>query len=224
MSFNELKRISTFFKHYEFDVIKISGGEPTLHSQFAEICDNLKELFPAHFYKLATNGCLLEKYIENVLIFDQIDLSNYPGQNDAVYRRIVNLNIPNIYTFKKEDYIQMVDIYQKKNLTKTNIFNSCSNKKVKKIVQSRIYPCCNIFGQSFQQGISQNKISGLVDENWKENLERINIEPYCKRCWTNVVTDEHNPSIRKICRNIRLNFSERKSLYQKKKSFQKRLV
>jgi sulfatase maturation enzyme AslB (radical SAM superfamily) len=217
MSFKELKRISTFFKHYEFDVIKVSGGEPTLHSQFPEICDNLKELFPAYFYKLATNGCLLEKYIENVLIFDQIDLSNYPGQNDDVYFRIVSLNIPNIYAFKKEDYIQMVDISQEKNLTKTNIYNSCINKNVKKIVQSRIYPCCNIFGQSFHQDISQNKISGLVDENWKKNLKKVNIEPYCKRCWTNVVTVDHIPSILKLSRNIRRNFSEKKSLYQKKK-------
>ena len=64
MSFNELERISKFFKPYEFDVIKISGGEPTLHSQFRDICENLKELFPACFYMLATNGFLLEKYKE----------------------------------------------------------------------------------------------------------------------------------------------------------------
>jgi len=224
MSFKELERISKFFKHYEFDVIKISGGEPTLHSQFHEICDNLKELFPAYFYRLATNGCLLEKYLENVLMFDQIDLSNYPGQNDDVYFRIVNLKIPNIYTFKKEDYIQMMDIYQEKNLGKTNIFKSCINKNIKKIIQSRIYPCCNIFGQSFHQNISRNKISVSVDKNWRENLEKINIETYCKRCWINVDTENRIPSIRKFSRNIRRNFSERKSLYQKKKILQNRSV
>jgi len=224
MSLKELVRISKFFKHYEFDVIKISGGEPTLHSQFREICDNLKELFPAYFYRLATNGCLLEKYLENVLVFDQIDLSNYPGKNDGVYSRIVNLKIPNIYTFKKEDYIQMMDIYQEKNLDKTNIFNSCINRNIKKIIQSRIYPCCNIFGQSFRQNISQNKISVSVDNNWRENLEKISIETYCKRCWIGVDTENHILSMRKFSRNIRRSLSERKSLYKKKKILLNRLL
>ncbi len=101
MSFDEFERISKIFKPYEFDVIKISGGEPTLHSQFQKICENIKELFPA-VLELATNGCLLEKYIDNIRIFDQIDLSNYPGKNDEIFFHIVNLNIPKTYIHLKK--------------------------------------------------------------------------------------------------------------------------
>ena len=222
MSFKELERISKFFNQYEFDVVKISGGEPTLHSEFPKICENLKRLFPAFFYQLATNGCLLEKYIENTLMFDQIDLSNYPGQNDDVYSRIVNLNHSNIYPNRKEDFIQMMDIYQENNLDKTNIFNSCINKNIKKVVQSRIYPCCNILGQSFRQDISRDKISALIGEDWREKLEKIDIEPYCKRCWINVAIDNQIPSISRISRNIRQNLLKRKNLYKKK--LQKRSI
>ena len=171
---------------------------------------------------MATNGCFLEKYIENSLVFDQIDLSNYPGQNDDVYSHIVSLNIANICAYRKDDYIQMMDIYQENNLDKTNIFHSCKNKNIKKIVQSRIYPCCNIFGQSFRQEISRYRISELIDKNWRKKLEKIDIEPYCKRCWINVVIERKIPSPRNFTRKIKRNFLERKALYVKK--FQNRTV
>lgn len=215
MTFDELERISKIFKPYEFDVVKISGGEPTLHSQFQKICENIKELFPAYFYKLATNGCLLEKYIDNIRIFDHIDLSNYPGKNDESFFHIINLNIPNLYPSEKADYHKMIDIFQEKNLGKNNIFGFCTNSNVKKIIQSRIYPCCNIFGLSLHRKISRNKISAFVDKNWRVNLGKINIEPYCEHCWTNVATTDHVSITQRFGREIKRNIFGRISLYKK---------
>ncbi len=110
----------------------------------------------------------------------------------------------------------MIDIFQEKNLGKNNIFEFCTNSNVKKIVQSRIYPCCNIFGQSLHYKISRNKISAFVDKNWKENLSKINIEPYCQRCWTDVATTNHVSFIQKSGRENKRNIFGRISLYKKK--------
>ena len=188
ISLEELERISKFFKPYEFHVIKISGGEPTLHPEFAKICDNLKRLFPAKSYYLATNGFLLEKYIENVKIFNIIELSNYPPFNDKVYNRLVSIKnkIPNLVVRKKEEYDEIIDVNREMNLDKKNIFRRCPYTDNVKIVQDRIYPCCNIFGQAMRQNIKLDKISVKIDENWRENLEKINIEPYCRQCFVDV--------------------------------------
>lgn len=188
ISFEELEKISRLFKPYEFHTIKISGGEPTLHPEFGRICDNLKKLFPAKSYYLATNGFQLEKFIDNIKIFNIIELSNYPSHNDKVYNRLAAMKnqIPNLVTRKKNEYEEIIDVYREANLNKKNIFGRCLYTENIKIVQDRIYPCCNIFGQAMRQNIALDKISVPLDENWRENLEKINIEPYCRRCFVDV--------------------------------------
>ena len=188
MTLEELERISRFFKPFEFDVIKISGGEPTLHSQFSEICDGLNGLFPAHEYQLATNGCLLEKYLDKLSVFHRVGLSHYPGKNDAIFSRLNELKVPNFNLRTKEDYAEMDDINTDSNLNKTGIFKSCKWTYIKKVVQSRIYPCCIIFGQSVRHDIDRDKISVPIDEHWRENLLKIDLEPYCRHCYVDVDT------------------------------------
>lgn len=190
MTLEELERISRFFKPFEFDVIKLSGGEPTLHVQFREICDRLKELFPAREYQLATNGCLLEKHLDKLGLFYTIELSHYPGKNDATFSRLSKLKVPNSYLSTKNDYTGMDDVNKESNLNKTGIFKSCKWTYIKKIVQSRIYPCCIIFGQSVRQGIDRDRVSVPIDEHWRDNLLKIDLEPYCRHCFVDVRTDK----------------------------------
>lgn len=165
MPLKELERISKFFRPFEFDSIKLSGGEPTLHPQFGEICDRLKELFPACAYELATNGCLLEKYLDHLEVLNHIELSRYPGKNDSTYLHLTELKLPHLSPVTKEDYSGMADVYQASNLNKTHIYKYCERAYIRKIVQSRIYPCCIIFGQSIRQNIDRNKVSVPIDEN-----------------------------------------------------------
>ena len=111
LSFNELVESSNFFRPYEFDVIEISGGEPTLHPEFTVICDRLREMFIARRYDLATNGFRLEQFRDHLHAFDRIELSLYPGENDEVFPRLNSLAIPNMYSCEKQDYLEMMDVY-----------------------------------------------------------------------------------------------------------------
>lgn len=100
---NELKRFSSFIKPFEFYAIKISGGEPTLHPEFMKICLELKNLFKAHKYILATNGFKLEEFKDSVHLFDRIELAYYPNRNDSVCKRISSLNLPNLHLIFRRD-------------------------------------------------------------------------------------------------------------------------
>ncbi len=186
MPIDELREISNFIKPFEFDAIKISGGEPTLHPQFAEICKNLRKMFPARYYILATNGFGLEKFKDYVYVFDKVSITHYPGRNDRVFERAKRLGLTNLKTGVKRDYIEMRDSYRERNLNKINVYKHCKKTRIKKIIQGRIYPCCVIFGQAVRQNIDINTISAPVDENWRENLAKINIENHCKRCSVDV--------------------------------------
>jgi len=203
MPLKELERISKFLRPFEFDIIKVSGGEPTIHPQFGEICDKLKELFPAHAYQLATNGCLLEKFLDHLEVFGQIELSRYPGRNDSTFSHLTELKLPGLQSYTKEDCYEMEDVNKESNLNKTSIYKSCKWTYIKKIVQSRIYPCCIIFGQSIRQNIDRNEVSVPIDENWRENLTKINLEPYCKYCFVNVDTRSRFRLAHKLCQNVR---------------------
>lgn len=189
-SFDELVEMSKYFKPHEFHTIKISGGEPTTHHDFGRICENLSELFPATWYVLATNGVLLQKHLDAIKHFSYIDLAHYPGFNDKVCAEINELQLPNLVC-KTMDDEAMVNIFEEKNIGKKDIFRTCSiyfAPKVIKMVQGRLYPCCNIFGLSVTRDhVDAENISVEIDAHWRENLNRVDIEPYCPSCFYDVI-------------------------------------
>lgn len=185
MPMEQLERISRLIEPHEFHAIKISGGEPTLHPRFGEICDRLPELFPGRLYILASNGKLMEKHKDHLDVFDRIDLSEYPGLNKE-FHSLVKLGLVNLSASTKNDYVEMEDVNSENNQGKTGIHASCHQANVKKIVQDRIYACCVIFGNSIRQKIDLDAISVPMDEHWRENLAHIELEPHCRRCWVDV--------------------------------------
>lgn len=188
MSLEDLERMSSLVIPFEFEVIKISGGEPTMHPHFGEICRMLRRWFPANRYEMSTNGFKLESYLHCTDVFDAIFLSLYPGKNDAIVQRCRRMGIPNLQGGVKKDYERMVDVYAENNIGKENVYAHCEFRDYRKVVQDRIYPCCIIFGQSIRQAIDLDEISVRFDEHWRDNLRHINIEPYCKRCFVEVET------------------------------------
>ena len=107
MSLDQIERMSLLIRPYEFEVIKISGGEPTLHPQFREICRKLKTWFPARRYEMSTNGFRLEEYVDCIGVFGAVSLSLYPGKNDAVGDRINAMNLYNVKCGVNKDYDRM---------------------------------------------------------------------------------------------------------------------
>lgn len=190
MSLEYLEKISTLIKPHEFSTIKISGGEPTLHRQFGEICTSLKRLFPAQTYELATNGLKLHKYLEESKVFDLIDLSNYPGMNDEVYNDLISLELPNVNNQRKYDGDLMLDIRVWPNAHKKRVYERCGwPRGILKVVQDRIYPCCISFGLTSIRNddyLTPENLGVLLDENWRENLSVMNLEKACVQCWIDV--------------------------------------
>ncbi|MDP8200605.1 MAG: radical SAM protein [Candidatus Tenebribacter burtonii] len=188
MSVDYLRGISKFIRSHEFNTIKISGGEPTLHPEFGKICEELRELFPAKKYILATNGYLLNQYLHKINVFDLIEFSNYPTKNDEIYRELCKLDIPIIDIKIKEEYSDLTDISLKKNINKHDVFRNCgSPRRIAKVIQDRIYPCCISFGLAAIRGnIDLDDVSVILDENWRQNIPKLDLENYCKECFYNV--------------------------------------
>jgi organic radical activating enzyme len=187
MTVEQIEYFSGLLRDGEFQVIKISGGEPTLHKEFAWISRNLRRMFPGRHLYLATNGALATNYLADLKLYDTVDVSNYPGLNDSQYARFTAAyNDSNLLAQKKTDYADMIDVWKVPNWDKKDIYKTCSYREIKKVVQDRIYPCCVVFGQSQRQGFDPETVSVPFDANWRERLARVDIEDRCRLCFADV--------------------------------------
>ena len=132
---------------------------------------------------MATNGFKLEEYVDCIDIFSIVDLSNYPGLNDATYNRLMKLNISGLAGTKKENFGSMKDVYYKANVGKSNICKHCIYADELKIVQDRIYPCCVVFGLALLNNINTEEAGVVIDRDWRKKLAKIDLERFCKICW-----------------------------------------
>jgi len=194
MSLSHIKNIAKLTDGH-FDIIKISGGEPTMHPQFREITESLHSMFPkAKGFEMATNGFKLLEYKDIIHNFDWICLSNYPGLNDKEYNEILKQNFPNVYPEEKIIERDLVDIKILPNIDKQNIFEHCSLKYIYKVTQDRLYPCCMLFAVSVMRTLDRTKVSTKLDEEWKINLfnlDKQTIEQYCRLCPYNINTSSY---------------------------------
>lgn len=185
MSFNDIKKIAEIMRPYEFSAIKISGGEPTLHLEFNKITSNLKKLFPAHKYVIATNGAKYLEYKELIDdVYNVVDLSWYPGQNDEKIREIRGKYPTVLIKEKGEDMLMNTEGMPNKE--QKHLAYRCVYKKIYKIVQNRIYPCCNLFGETVRKGFPPEIVSVSIDKLWRENIKEIDLEPHCINCFVDV--------------------------------------
>ena len=155
----EIERISKLLKDHHYDILKISGGEPTLHRDFAEVTRRLPDLFPGKKYYLATNGAGLRKFRDILYIYDRIDLSYYAEQSSqskyySRARSLVSLH-PNIVELAKgvdakdpanrsgwandtKDGFSIVDdIGLFPNLGRADVFQKCGFREWRVIVNDR---------------------------------------------------------------------------------------
>lgn len=186
MKMEDIEGYAEQIRPFEFSTIKISGGEPTMHPQFAELCGKLRDLFPSYRYEMATNGARLEEGAAAAKVFDKIDLSFYPGQNEQHFDKLAKLPLTNLNIATKRDYVEMEDVHQERNLGKKNIYQRCPFRMVKKVVQGRIYPCCIVFGQCIRQNKDPKEASVPLSNSWREEIDKIDMEPYCQHCYVDV--------------------------------------
>lgn len=68
--------------------IEISGGEPTLHSEFEKISKNIRDIFFCKNIRLITNGALFAKdgsKMPLILNYNQVHMSHYGEEFKAKY-------------------------------------------------------------------------------------------------------------------------------------------
>jgi organic radical activating enzyme len=189
MSFARIKEMSAFFSGYVFDGLKISGGEPTLHPEFAEISRNMRDIFCANFYMFSTNGAMLQKYLEVIQNYNSVDFSLYRGYNDNIFYEIKKLAIPNIVhieRFEEEAIFDPTDVNHHETFNKVYY---CQYAHTLKICHERIAPCALAFANCVRNPeLNYNNVSVPVDEHWAKNIEPLKaaMKDFCDRCHVNV--------------------------------------
>lgn len=189
ITYKEILDNATFFRNAKFQRLKISGGgEPTLHKDFSLICLNLKRLYNFNVLELATNGSGLLNYLEEIKIFDKIELTNYPSLNDEIFNKVKQLNLNNLHAIKKELGSGLYNIKLEPNRNKTNIFNKCRLSNIKQVIKNRIYPCSQVYWEILRKkpGLNPEVYGVIIDNSWERNLSAIKYEDICRSCWVNV--------------------------------------
>ena len=174
ISVEYMKEVSRYFKPYEFHTIKITGGEPTLHPDFLEICALLPEYFPAHEYEMATNGFRLQQYIDKkeLAIFSRISFSRYPGFNDTIYNNLLETHADSNLYFIDREIKPFDDVFVPR---KTPYFRYafCEPAQNILICNDRLYPCPLAVSNALRQNINSEAVSIPVDGNWRESMQRL---------------------------------------------------
>ena len=180
----DLQRFRHLIHPHEFEAVKIAGGEPTLHPEFKEICDNIKKLFPARRYDLATNGAQLDQFLNSIEIFNWIDLSHYPQRNDQIFDRLAALQRPNIFAFHKNDGMELFDSTREPHANKLFVFENCPCSLTKMVANGMIYDCPGVYGQMVPpKSLVGEKSSVPFTEDWRSGLAKLDNEELCKRCF-----------------------------------------
>lgn len=186
LSMERLEYCSRIIRAQDFDILKISGGEPTLHPEFRQICESLRDLFPVARYTLATNGARLRRFLDCIAVFDEIDLTHYPGRNDDVIAALESDLPPNVTLYQKRENLELWDLSKECNRDKVRVYENCYLSQGIKVFGDRVFKCPVMTGQIGAKDIGIDDVSVPLAPNWQEALQAIDLEPACRRCFINV--------------------------------------
>jgi len=129
------------------DKLYISGGEPTIHSNFREVVEILSEI-DSNEMILVTNGYKLSKYTDVLKVFSCIRISDY-GDN--------NIEISDSYNGR----VRMVNMETM--LDKSIGVGACgrSSNGLASVYRGLVYGCCVAAGIAGAEGLE-------FDENWRK--------------------------------------------------------
>ncbi len=187
MTYDQIKNyIKLAIKNNEIDIIKLSGGEPTMHPDFRKICKIIKKNQSKKIFQLASNGIKMKKYLHDLIVFDQIDLTHYPNENDEIFFNLKKLKLKNVITYEKDNFVLDNVFDDNKNANKNfDVYKFCNYSKVKKIVQGRLYNCCIAFGQSIRKNINRENISLKIENSLNLN-NNLDYKEVCSGCYVDV--------------------------------------
>lgn len=79
--------LTTLWRFYRADRVRLVGGEPLLHPAFADLVVTVKQVTGA-LVQLVTNAMLLERRLDRLGPVDEIEVSLYPGVRQPEVERL----------------------------------------------------------------------------------------------------------------------------------------
>ena len=84
------------------DRVNLTGGEPTIHPQFADFVPRFRKLFGCNRLTLSTDGCKVEQHREVITQhIDEVHASRYDSWNNPKIDALLNWH-PNVLIFDGE--------------------------------------------------------------------------------------------------------------------------
>ena len=156
--------------------IHLTGGEPTLHSQFCEIVPKLKKLFQCGILTLESNGWGFQKFPEIFKEFDVIQVSHYM-KNSYIGSWDNTDDVEFIKSFLKEtNTIVLVGdiIHIDRNVRNNGLICDRGTSETVAYYDSKLFPCC------VGPGLKDSPSITLSDK-WEKEIRDIDIP--CNTCW-----------------------------------------
>ena len=177
----ELKRFIDIF-HCDSNIARLvlTGGEPCVHPRISKIIFALLNKFMGVQIIVKTNGLSAALLYEIFCNYHSVKfhISHYPNYNDHHIEYLSQF--PN------------VSIIQFRGFWDTGIDPDLSDEDARilsincralyqfRVIQDKIYPCCN--AENLERTYDTGKVHVPLSENWKEEMEKVNIINACKHC------------------------------------------
>ncbi|MFH1227687.1 MAG: hypothetical protein V1701_07270 [Planctomycetota bacterium] len=166
--------LSGILSGIQIEALIIEGGEPTLHPDFIRLAPRMRQWFKPRSLILTTNGAQLRD-VEGVLNnFDEIQLTEYRGQNDEEVAWARSRNIPGLYAGfglpGGEQFSLDASPYENDPKPPMCRWNNCPI-----IWGETIWICAG--AERLNKGIS------LKDADWESKLKTINRLEICRSCF-----------------------------------------
>lgn len=169
---NDIKEAANYLQGFE--ILSLTGGEPTMHPLFPEIVPQLKKWFGVSKLGMATNGYKIIEYDYILHHFDEIMLSRYPNnkKEDEFLAKYFPDRPPG----------PTIHLTTARRARKPK---PCCRSNITKLSFGRLYPCCQIVTGYEYIGVP-------LSSNFRESLIKTPLP--CFDCWYAEEDQESNLS------------------------------
>jgi hypothetical protein len=166
--------LSGILSEVRIGVLILEGGEPTLHPEFPELASRVRQWFNASSIVLTTNGARLKDVESTLHCFDEIQLTEYPGRNDAEVAWARSRDIPGLYAgFELPGGEQFpLDV------------TPCADATAAPMCRWK--DCSIVWGESLYVCVGAERAGrriSLNDPGWRSKLNKVERTELCRSCF-----------------------------------------
>ena len=147
------------------DLLIVSGGEPTLHPDFARISREFRALFHAERMRLLSNGALVVKHADYMDEWDEICITDFGDKQSNEAISWVNENLPGRLRVTPYNHIP---------LSRIGDGGACCRVDQTAYANGRLFPCCGAWG------IVDSESMAPTVADWRDRIGEV--PRPCDRC------------------------------------------